>query len=229
MELLVSLCCVALLVVQKVCKRRGQQFRVVLEGAKRSIAMRAQDSTDRSSAMVVIQSEGSWVAAWRGSAKALADSAYATLAFKNRIVLMRLYAEFFAPMAIRSKTSRFLPVLCAPLRLLAAGASPAKALQSISLRLVVCEFKERFYLLAATTPFHPIRSLRAALGELVVPTQVVERLAFNPSERFSVSSSDVGWPSAPAFANSTSSNRAFYRHGYHAFLTLCGKLYRSKE
>ena len=208
------------LVLQEVREGGSEKLRAIAKRAKRSVAVRAQDSAYSPRAVVMVKRERPWVSAWSRATRAFANCACATLTLKDSVVFGRLYAKFLAPMAVSGITGCLFAVLLAPLRLFVTATRPTEALKAIDLCFVVGEFRKLLQILANAAPLHSIWSLGPVLTKPIVPVQISTGLTLDPTKALSVPCGDLCRPSASALANSSYFFCVRFNHGIHSFVKL---------
>ena len=213
MYALLRLCELLCLVVLKVGDGPREYIRAIAKHAKSGVAGRTENAAHSASCVVVIQCERAWVAARRSAASAFANCANATLAFKHRVVFVRLYTEFLSPVAVGRLASRFIAIFLAPFRLLISSACTTKPLHPVALSFVQGEVGNGFNSLAAPTPLHSIGGLRSTLVKFVVAAKVFKWLPLYPTNGPPIPLSDVRRPAASAFAKPWALSSFVINHG----------------
>lgn len=188
------------LVLHEVREGGGEKLRAIAKQAKRSVAVRAQDSAYSPRAVVMVECQRPWVTAWSSATRAFANCACAALALKDSVVFGGLYAKFLAPMAVSGKPSRFFAVLLTPLRLFVTATRPTEALKAVHLTFAISKFSDRLNRFARSTPLHPVGRFRPTRSEVVMAAQVSKGLPLDPTKALSVPWSDLCRPSASALA-----------------------------
>jgi hypothetical protein len=214
MATLVLFSLVLWLVLSQVGNCGAQAYRIVVEKTECRVAARAEQSAYRPSRMLVIHREVLRAAGRRlHGACTLADCAYAALGFVHGIVLGRLQTEPLSPARICTKSVVFLSISSTPRCLLVPRARATERLKPIDLFGISEELIDRLKGLACPAPLGPVRSFRASRRCPVVPAQVVQGLALDPSQGLFIPGCNPRWSAAAALAH------AFRYFGHHDSLS----------